>query len=163
MWRELTALWSMGTLLMTPLTQGISSHPAVPMPKQTSVSAPAAPPQMAVTPHMKDQFSECLREVAQQIKVQFADEIIARHPIFGTPIRVSDSRVTVEKIAEKLRQKTESYVENGGGFEIDLTWNKQQSKWLIRGYLVLEKDALTGSLHRQYAKNLIELKKLLCG
>ena len=159
MWREVTALWSLATFAMAP---------AAPVPLHAKLLAPiiteAAVPEMkmAVTPEMKDRFSECLREVAQQIKVEFADQVVAHHPISGSPIRVSDSRVTIEKIAAKLQQKTQSYVDNGGNFEIDLSWNKAENRWIISGFLISEKDAATGLLHRQYAKNLIELKSLLC-
>lgn len=159
MWREVTALWSFGTLLVAPLAQA-PLHANMPTP--ITVTSPIPEMQRAVTPEMKDQFNECLQEMAQQIKVEFADQIVAHHPISGSPIRVSDSRVTIEKIAAKLQQKTQSYVDNGGQFEIDQSWNAKQNQWLISGFLILQKDAVTGLMNRQYAKNLSELKNLIC-
>ncbi len=159
MWREMTALWSMGTLLVAPLAQA-PVHANMPAP--AIVVVPISEIQRAVTPDMKDQFNECLLQVARQIKVEFADQIVAHHPISGSPIRVSDSRVTIEKIAAKLKQKTTSVVEQGGNFEIDQSWNAKQNQWLISGFLILQKDAVTGLMNRQYAKNLLELKNLLC-
>ncbi len=164
MWREITALWSLGTLLLSPASQGnVHSllHPAAAV---AAVSSPAAPVlRTAVTSEMKAQFDECLREIAQQIKVQFADEVVSRHPIFRTPIRVSDSRVTIDKIVAKLQAKTQSYVDNGGGVQINLAWDKQHDQWALGGYLLWWKDAQTGETRRQYAKTLQELKNLVCG
>lgn len=161
MWREITALWSLGALLFAPITPENARFPAA-----VAANLPVVLPrtiQAVVTPDMKIPFNQCLQEMAQQIKVDFADQIVARHPLFGTPIRVSDSRVTVDKIAGKLREKTQSYVDQGGGVRIDLAWNQQRRQWKVCGWFVWWKDARSGQTHRQYAKSLEELQKIVCG
>ena len=162
MWREATALWSMATLLLSPVTPEAVRLPAAAQGSLPSVVLPLTV-QTAITPDMVIPFNECLREMAQQIKEQFADEIVARHPLFRTPIRMRDSRVTLDKIVEKLQEKTQSYVQKGGGMEIDLTWDSQHRSWSFSGYRLWWKDSKTGKVCRQYAKNLHELRSYACG
>lgn len=160
MLRELTALWSLGTLLLAPVTRLHVQPPVIP---ENLHSILPLTVRTVVTSDMKMQFDECLREMAQQIKVQFADEVVGRHPLFRTPIRVSDSRVTIDKIVAKLQAKTQSYVDSGGGVQIDLAWDQQHDQWALGGYLLWWKDARTGQARRQYANNLRELKNFVCG
>ena len=158
--REITALWSLGALLFSPVTRENARFPAA-----AAENLPVVLPRTiraVVTPDMKVAFEQCLEEMAQRIKVEFADQIVAYHPLFRTPIRVSDSRVTVEKIADKLREKTQSYVDQDGGVRIDLAWDQQLRQWEMNGWFLWWKDAQTGQMHRQYAKSLKELQKVVC-
>ena len=85
-----------------------------------------------MTPEMKPQFERCLREMGRQIKTEFADQVVAYHPILRPPIR------------------------------IDLSWNWQEQAWAMCGYLLWWKDAQTGQVFRQHAKSLKELRTIVC-